>query len=71
MKIMNTQNFRDLLWRKVLSGSWGGRINLEKLLALRYVLGQPDFRLKSWVFFKPTFVKYLLIVYLEEKMNVS
>lgn len=41
----------------------------RKLPASMHAWGQPDCRLIMGLFFKPLFVEYLLIIYLEEKMN--
>lgn len=41
----------------------------RKLPASRHAWGRPDCRLTLWLFFKPIFVKDLLIIYLEERMN--
>lgn len=41
----------------------------RKLPALKHAQCQPDCKLVIWLFFKPTLVKYLPIIYLEERIN--
>lgn len=41
----------------------------RKLPALKHAQHQPDCRLIIWLFLKPVFVKYFLIIYLKERIN--